>query len=694
MDPDFKADAQPVPPSSSNPSSKTGSKTGSASALPPLPAPSDTSVDPSPTPSPQPQAQPPAQPAPLSKPSSRRASQSQLAKPPSPESHPQTTHSQERPGSTGSALLPEDSELALARAFLQQSSDVTGVNLYDHLSNVILRVLEQRPKNAAGPKRNIFEQLSGEVKRSRFPAEDSSAPGAFRTAKDLLQLVELAKAQIKTIQNIGSNRTTDGQPKEEEGVGEIPDMVDLVNMFEWAGVAPLTPTDTYILTLSLRHLTSTKSLKSVRLFGRIHTLSSHSYIIAECEPSNPPGEVDPNAPVADDPNDPVAGFAVDAELAKERAEREALVDKLFEEPVEGLPEDQMKLLPKPKKKGVGEVPPERGVGVNKYVYYVCRFAGDSWIRLPDAHPEKLQTARKITKYFSGDLNKKIVTYPPIECSEAQYLRCQIARIAAGTVLSPQGYYMFDPEEEAGLEDGAHPTTIIVNPEYRTPPPGELQVASSWVHHVPYILPQGRVNWEAPPKTPSKETTEGKDGEEEGEEDEGGSEGGDDGSGGAQGKESGPAVLTAVAEDGEIAAGVPAFSIRMCSTFHTVKYSPIHLASNRWPGAHTIAYQDRFANVYVGDGVKAITNTHGYHIPEGLPECAKEWVDKDKKEEEEEEKDKEDLSVEGEGKAKVNLGVLVEQVEPTLEQEKAAEEDKAAKDAEKEEAEAEGKEEEE
>ncbi|KXS21200.1 hypothetical protein M427DRAFT_65972 [Gonapodya prolifera JEL478] len=700
MDPDFTADAPPAAATSSKPSSKpaskTGSKAGSASALPPLPATTEPSDAQQQQQSAQSQPQPPAQPAPASKASSRRASNSQLAKPASPSPSPspapasgsaqrQQEQGQDRPGSAG---LPEDTELALARAFLQESSDASGLNLYDHLSSVILRILEQRPKNAA----DIFEQLSGEVKRSRFPADESNTPGAFRQAKDLSEAVELAKAQIKAVQDAGQNRTTDGQPKEEEGVGEIPDMLDLVNLFEWAGVAPLSAPETYILSLSLRHLTTTKSLKSVRLFGKIFTLASNPYIVAECEPANPPPELEPGAVPQDDSNDPIAGFAVDAEIAKEKKEREELVAKMFEEAVEGVPEEMGKSIPKPKKGGFGEVKAERGVGVNKYVYYVCRFAGGPWIRLPDALPEKIHTSRKVLKYFSGDLNKKLVTYPAIECSEAQYLRCQIARIAASTVLSPQGYYMFDPEEEAALEEGGQPTSIIVNPEYRPAPAAELLQTSAWVHHVPYILPQGRVNWEAPPKIGGKEPAEGEEGEgEEKEEEEGGSEAGDGGSG-VGGRESGPGVLTPVAEEAELAPGVPAFTIRVCSTYHTLKYTPIHLCSNRWPGAHTVAYQDRFANVYVGDGIKMVTDAHGYHIPEPVPDCAMEWVDKDKKEEDEQPEEKEEDEGEGgEKKVKENLGVLVEQVEPTLEQEKALEEEKAAKEAEKEEAEAEGKE---
>ena len=45
-----------------------------------------------------------------------------------------------------------------------------------------------------------------------------------------------------------------------------------------------------------------------------------------------------------------------------------------------------------------------------------------------------------------------MSYPPFPGNEANYLRAQIARISAGTHISPIGYYMFDEEEEEE-EDG-------------------------------------------------------------------------------------------------------------------------------------------------------------------------------------------------------------------------------------------------
>ena len=52
------------------------------------------------------------------------------------------------------------------------------------------------------------------------------------------------------------------------------------------------------------------------------------------------------------------------------------------------------------------------------------------------------------------MNVQIVSYPPFPGTEAHYLRAQIARVAAATVVSPNGYYKLDDEEEP--QEGGEP----------------------------------------------------------------------------------------------------------------------------------------------------------------------------------------------------------------------------------------------
>ncbi|RKO88294.1 hypothetical protein BDK51DRAFT_36610 [Blyttiomyces helicus] len=92
--------------------------------------------------------------------------------------------------------LPEASEIALAKSYLMTSSQRADLSLYDHLTSVVVRILETRPANAL----DIFETISGDIKRSKFNVEDTHAPGALRKAPDVSPSNDLAKLQIKFFQ--------------------------------------------------------------------------------------------------------------------------------------------------------------------------------------------------------------------------------------------------------------------------------------------------------------------------------------------------------------------------------------------------------------------------------------------------------------------------------------------------------------
>jgi radial spoke head protein 4A len=52
---------------------------------------------------------------------------------------------------------------------------------------------------------------------------------------------------------------------------------------------------------------------------------------------------------------------------------------------------------------------------------------------------------------------------------------------------------------------------------------------------------------------------------------------------------------------------------------------VTLKSNRWPGALVVAYNDKFANVYIGDGQKSLGNPAQNFIVPKLSEVQKEYA---------------------------------------------------------------------
>lgn len=87
-----------------------------------------------------------------------------------------------------------------------------------------------------------------------------------------------------------------------------------------------------------------------------------------------------------------------------------------------------------------------------------------------------------------------------------------------------------------------------------------------------------------------------------------------------------------------------------------------LRSNRWPGAFVVAYNDKFSNVYVGDGQKSIGNPSQNFVVPKLAEVQKEFAG---------------AVVEG----AATFEEVTEQVDPTVEEERAFEDSLKAKEKE-------------
>ncbi len=74
--------------------------------------------------------------------------------------------------------------------------------------------------------------------------------------------------------------------------------------------------------------------------------------------------------------------------------------------------------------------------------------------MPSVTPQQISVARKTRKFLTGRLDAPIVSYPPFPGNESNYLRATIARISAGTHISPAGFFRFDEENEGeGEEEG-------------------------------------------------------------------------------------------------------------------------------------------------------------------------------------------------------------------------------------------------
>lgn len=200
-------------------------------------------------------------------------------------------------------------------------------------------------------------------------------------------------------------------------------------------------------------------------------------------------------------------------------------------------------VPESKYRSPVEIPAENpGHGVNRLVYFVCTdLTADEWIELPPVTPHQINVSRRITRYLTGDLDHVIASYPG---TERVYLRALIARISAGTSISPRNFYQIgsesdddesdDDDDDASLSEFIHfywnvrrahiamfvggncdfldvdksfpyinfpfsstidnDKPIVVNAAYSAWPTSKLLQLDYWEHHKPEILKQGRVGY--------------------------------------------------------------------------------------------------------------------------------------------------------------------------------------------------------
>ncbi|XP_053078319.1 radial spoke head protein 4 homolog A isoform X2 [Acinonyx jubatus] len=439
-----------------------------------------------------------------------------------------------------SELAPSMLEITIqsAKAYLQKTSSKSGLNLYDHLSDMLAKVLDERPENAV----DIIESISQDVKMGHFRKKLDT----LQNENEMLPTYEIAEKQ----------RALFLQGNLEGADQELEDEI----------------------------LTDTHPIQRCRFWGKILGLEMN-YIVAEVEFREGEDEED----------------VEEEDVTEERDDADSEAD-----------EDDEDQLPRTFYKTPQAIPKEENrTGANKYVYFVCNEPGRPWVKLPSVMPAQIVTARKIKKFFTGRLDAPIISYPPFPGNESNYLRAQIARISAGTHVSPLGFYQFGEEEgEEEEEVEGRRDSFEENPDFEGIQVIDLvESLSNWVHHVQHILSQGRCNWFNPiQKSEEEEEEEDEEKEEEKGEEPDYTE-----------QEVGPPLLTPISEDLEIQ-NIPPWTTRLSSNL-IPQYAVAVLRSNLWPGAYAFSNGKKFENFYIGWGHKYSPDNY---TPPALPPVYQEY----------------------------------------------------------------------
>ncbi|KAH1003070.1 hypothetical protein HUJ05_011014 [Dendroctonus ponderosae] len=456
-------------------------------------------------------------------------------------------------GEAAEELPNNEAEFFNAKTFLQTASGNTGDNLYDHLTEVLNRILAERPENVI----DFFEEYSRKVKERRYrPLTDRLedcyiTPAAF----------ELASHMLRALRPLPAPAPSTLDPEDLE----LADM-SRNNLLEM------------LFYLEQNYLVLEAELKEEEYVRRNEEFAEQTAQL----PSAPMSQLD----------EALAHLSLAGEGATSKVPR-------------ALPaEPQIHFLPP------AEAPMEpSGVGLNKKAYFVCPGIGEPWTELPDVSPQQIRVARQIHKAFSGRLDTPIQTHPEFPGQERHLLRAQIARISSATLVAPLGFYTFGAEELG--EAGGEPKTVYSpNPHYQPPALKDLLDSSMsfWVHTAPYILPQGRTSWGQLKVTcPYTRWNPGPDLEGAGDEEDEGEQLGEE----EQEEEpkatrvepeSGPPLLTPLSEDASLETTNP-WTVRPTASVLDM-FSLAVVRSNLWPGGHALATPTSgFYNVYIGDGLK-------------------------------------------------------------------------------------------
>ncbi|XP_024226531.1 radial spoke head protein 6 homolog A [Bombus impatiens] len=515
-------------------------------------------------------------------------------------------------------------DIRRAKKFLQKHSPESGDSLYDHLTEVLAKILAERPKNAV----DIFEEFSRKVKEERFKTQSNHlrdvyvAPAQYEDAKEIIKLF---KVRTSIYEDKGEKLETEEEEEEGDIKNKIPNMLDLLFYFEQTGVG-LPRGQMVLLNLSIRKLMAESPIENVRFWGKVLGSPKNYYVVEadlQTEELNRRLErmAEEEKQRREEERTRAEEMAIAEREAAENMEREAteetegVAEATEEKEPEGL---KLVFPPLPTHSWVPptEVPSERiGTGANTKVYFVCNEPGlDKWIELPPVTPQQIVIARQIVRYCTGNLETPFHTFPPFPGTEKNYLRAQIARISATTQVSPIGFFTFGAgdEEEELMEEVEEGGELSENVHYDPLPIKDLidPSMSNWCHHAPYLLKQGRVVWWNPKAAQEEEIGEEEEvGEEEEEETRAGPE-----------AEVGPPLLTPLSEDAIVDSIIP---WRVLQSSHVQLDQAVALIrSNIWPGAFAFACGRRFANVYIGWGHKYITYNYS---PPSMPPVQDQYI---------------------------------------------------------------------
>lgn len=222
-------------------------------------------------------------------------------------------------------------------------------------------------------------------------------------------------------------------------------------------------------------------------------------------------------------------------------------------------------------------------GINRYTFWVSNSILESWHELPDITHEQLQASRLFKYHLTGDLNAKVKAFRPFPGKEMHLLKCQIVRILHSSNIVPSGYL----KTSENFKDQLEGKVTEVSDEYTPPSFDEIKApeVDKWIHEEAYIFPNGKV---IDPSIENQVERMKSISEDEG----------------YKVKEGEGENANEVDKKYWKVKVVGDQMVHNRAEGEPIIHAIVLIRNMRWPGTLTVWKEGKFANIYVGFGIKA------------------------------------------------------------------------------------------
>jgi radial spoke head protein 4A len=162
------------------------------------------------------------------------------------------------------------SSLEATKQRLQQQ-DESGYSAYEHISEVLLKLVAEQPENAL----ELFEHLSCQIKRARpsIPSSGGSDEEASRAAA-----VQWSANCLRLVTGDKDPETEEYIPPPEDAEEKLEDIVHATEDLEWAGVSLGEEETIRIKQAMVRTLGQNEDIEKIRFFGKFLGTNSDYYV--------------------------------------------------------------------------------------------------------------------------------------------------------------------------------------------------------------------------------------------------------------------------------------------------------------------------------------------------------------------------------------------------------------------------------